>query len=873
VLDARSSGTHRPRATLSILAVFAVGLTCGVVATLLLTGNHDEVRTGGTSLGRILSATPMRLEEDREAKRRLNSPGVADIIEESSASEHSESHGTGHDSHTEEGHKEHHGYLSLFFLLSTVAFGCVLQVAQERILPCVPYTCMLFFTGIIIAVVHYLRARHEFGLAKLDNWHDSVDMWENIDPHLIFYIFLPALIFAEAMKMKIKLFGRLLKQVLLLAGPGVLIGTVLTATFAKYCLPYGWDWQVSLMFGSILAATDPVAVVALFNTLGVSPRLTMLISGESLINDGTAIVIFTLLLPQVCEHIDVKDSGPWGISLAIMRLTLLAVVLGAVIASVFLVVIFGTASSGYHSDAMIQVAVTICCAFLSFFLAETELSTSGVLSVVSSGLVFAYAAWPRFANRETIHTVWEFIEFIGNTVIFLLAGLLFGDKCMKSYYTRDLELTDLWWLLVVYLAATVIRTVMMALLLPLLNCMGQRITWKEALVMVWSGLRGAVGLVLAIIVDLEFNVGNNPEQKTQGAKILFHVGGMAMLTVAINAPLTAPLLRKLRLTRPPLLEDEVTDHFEKELNHRTALRLQDFTQEMWFNGANREFVSELVPPLGGHHEHRGLERISENISHAIAKASSIRGQRFRNCKASHTHKLERYREVFMRAVQHHYWLDIEGGVVNRASKVARILLYSTDHCLDEADQPLTDWDILKDMLNDTYTYGTLAKCWHTVLPHCQMLEHFFPSPSSVTLWKVYASLAYMKAHQAVRREVHKNLPLDSVLDATVQDEVHRESAEQEGKAFNFLNSLPRDAVEHGKSRMLAGRLLHMQIEDVRQLQADGFLSDKGASHILHEVQEAQRENQAIFYDADEDSLSESDDDVVMAPLNNYNSRG
>ena len=83
-------------------------------------------------------------------------------------------------------------------------------------------------------------------------------------------------------------------QCLLLACPGVLLGTFLTAAVGKYVLPYGWDWNVAMAFGSILAATDPVAVVSILNELGASPKLTMLISGESLMNDGTAIVVYSL---------------------------------------------------------------------------------------------------------------------------------------------------------------------------------------------------------------------------------------------------------------------------------------------------------------------------------------------------------------------------------------------------------------------------------------------------------------------------------------------------------------------------------------------------------------------------------------------------
>merc|ERR1719326_1634762 len=96
--------------------------------------------------------------------------------------------------------------------------------------------------------------------------------------------------------MKTSLFRKCFGQIAILACPGVLLGTFLVGSFAMYVLPYPWDWPVALTFGSVMSATDPVAVVALFNTLGVSPRLTMLVSGESLLNDGTAICVFMLMM-------------------------------------------------------------------------------------------------------------------------------------------------------------------------------------------------------------------------------------------------------------------------------------------------------------------------------------------------------------------------------------------------------------------------------------------------------------------------------------------------------------------------------------------------------------------------------------------------
>merc|ERR1740138_1302534 len=154
--------------------------------------------------------------------------------------------------------------------------------------------------GLIIAVIQAIK-RH-YGKVVWSSFDKAVALWATADPHLILFIFLPPLVFGEAMSLNVSLVKACFKQCMLLAGPGVLIGTFLTGVAGKFVLPYGWDWNTCLLFGSILSATDPVAVVAIFNSLGVSPRLTMLISGESLFNDGTAYVVFQLMM-DVCQGV------------------------------------------------------------------------------------------------------------------------------------------------------------------------------------------------------------------------------------------------------------------------------------------------------------------------------------------------------------------------------------------------------------------------------------------------------------------------------------------------------------------------------------------------------------------------------------------
>merc|ERR1740133_318143 len=116
----------------------------------------------------------------------------------------------------------------------------------------------------------------------------------DIDPHLLLFTLLPALLAGDAMTIDTSVARTVAKQCIFLAGPGVLFGSFMTAIFLKLYLPYDWPNMLCLVSGSILAATDPVAVVGLLKELGASPTLTVQIQGESLLNDGTAIVLYTI---------------------------------------------------------------------------------------------------------------------------------------------------------------------------------------------------------------------------------------------------------------------------------------------------------------------------------------------------------------------------------------------------------------------------------------------------------------------------------------------------------------------------------------------------------------------------------------------------
>lgn len=703
----------------------------------------------------------------------------------------------------------HHRYFALLFFFGTLAIGSLILMALERFHLSIPYTMALFVAGGLVEVVHHFKSHDS--IFHWESWYTSVGMWEAINPHLIFYAFLPALLFGEAMRLNSQLVTTCCWQVLLLACPGVLVGTALTGCVGYYVLPYGWGWPISLVFGSILAATDPVAVVALFNTLGVSPRLTMLISGESLLNDGTAIVVFALMLKIALG----ATVGAWGIVGFFGQMTLVAILWGGLLGGLAVVLIGKCAEQSYKSDSMIQVVVTLCCGYLAFFIAETELSTSGVLATVSSGYVVAFFSWPRFANRETMHTVWETIEFVGNTLIFFLAGLIFGHISLSRRHFISLE--DVGWLLVVYVCMMLIRAFMVGLFWYPLNYLGSPFQWREGVVMVWSGLRGAVSLAMAIIVDLE------PEISPQmGSRIMFLVGGSAALTFIVNATLAPQLLRLLGLTRASRARSQVLKRLSKHVDQQTMEACEQqlsSRKDIRFSQANMSLVQEMLQQDFSGGQDDGTGQLAGEEAGGEQEAEELATV---------------YREIWLRMVQHHYWGSIGEGIIPRTLKVARTLLHSTDEALDSTWQKLNDWEVVaRDLGADrpgtvTHYVRFLAEC----RPFCWIPE-FQRSVSEDyrIMQEVYVVLSFQEAHMYAQEEVKKYLSTRDPVAIEVMQRVASESEDQLQRASALLGELSQDSVELGRSEMLARKLLHQQLSHVEHMEESGLLTPSEASSM------------------------------------------
>jgi NhaP-type Na+/H+ or K+/H+ antiporter len=284
--------------------------------------------------------------------------------------------------------------------------------------PSLQLTVALFVLGMFASLIlEGLELKDSIG-----SFGHSYDMWMDIDPHLLLFTLLPALLAGDAMTIDTSVARRVAYQCLYLAGPGVLVQAGIVAS-SLYAYKAGdWDFRLCLITGSILCATDPVAVVALLKELGASPMLTVQIQGESLLNDGTAIVLFLVSYNMMAG----VEYDVAGVLMFLVKTAGMAWALGMFIGYFFFGWIRIASNRLSHSSGMIQITLTICCAYWSFVLAEGVLNMSGVLACVAASLVLAHHMWPHIVAPESLHHVWHTIESLGNIIIFFLAGALTG---------------------------------------------------------------------------------------------------------------------------------------------------------------------------------------------------------------------------------------------------------------------------------------------------------------------------------------------------------------------------------------------------------------------------------------------------------------
>jgi CPA1 family monovalent cation:H+ antiporter len=298
---------------------------------------------------------------------------------------------------------------------------------------------------------------------------------------LIFNILLPPLVFEAALQLEWRRFRDELPLTLTLAVAGVAIAAVIVAGGMHWIV--GWSWIGAALFGALIAATDPVSVIAAFREMGAQPRVSMVVESESLLNDGVAAVGFAVVSAVAL------GVSPNAASIAPTFLWTLVggMLIGLAVSGAVLLVV------GRTDDPLVEISLTTIAAYASFLIAE-HVHASGIISALAAGLLIG-SAGTRFVSdegRTRIGFAWEYFAFLANSFVFILIGMNLANQPL-----RDLGSTAAMVAIVLVFAG---RALSIYPLATLFHGSRWRLPFEYQHTLFWGGLRGALALALALAV-------------------------------------------------------------------------------------------------------------------------------------------------------------------------------------------------------------------------------------------------------------------------------------------------------------------------------------------------------------------------------------
>ena len=406
-----------------------------------------------------------------------------------------------------------------FVILLAIATTVALLARRVK----TPYTVALVLAGLGLGATHAVEAPH-------------------LTKELLFTVFLPGLLFEAAYHLEFRRFWSNKVAILSLAIPGVVVaisitGVLLTPVVAGLHFVDGFTLVHGMVFGALIAATDPIAVVGLFRRLGAPKRLNVLIEGESLLNDGTAVVAFTLVAALASgETTTVSESTLQFFTVVGMGI-LVGSALGILLSKVTQTI----------DDPMIEITLTTIAAYGSFAVAE-QFHYSGVIATVTAGLWcgnWGATSGMSAATRVAVESFWEYVSFALNSFVFLLIGFeVEVPRLVESAVP----------ILAAYAVVTLARAVVVGGVSAALSRTTERIPWRWTAVLTWGGLRGSLSMVLVLSLSRDF-----PHRDL----LVTMTSGVVIVSILLQGLSMAPLLRRTGLA------GEHGDRLEHEVQRAT----------------------------------------------------------------------------------------------------------------------------------------------------------------------------------------------------------------------------------------------------------------------------------------------------------------
>jgi len=400
--------------------------------------------------------------------------------------------------------------------IGLLLLACVVAILAKMITH-LPYAIFLTLVGLAVGILHLGPHPEHVGFS-----HD-----------LIYFVFLPPILFQGALHTDLKRLTSQLPTILALAVPGVVVSTFLVGGL-MWCIGGITSLLVAMLFGALITPTDPVSVLALFRQANAPEDLRTLVEGESMFNDGTGVVLFTIFLEALLGTHVTLGAGIW----IFFKVALGGMVIGALTGvAIFLVL-------RKLNDHLLENAICLVLAFGAFWLAEM-LHFSGVIATVTAGLLIGsygrrFSMSPK--TKETVETFFESIDFVLNSFLFILIGLELREIPHQVAVNP-------WRLAGVAIAAMLVSRAFVTYTftwgLDKLQRPNPR-RWSH--VLFWSGLRGSIPI--ALLLHLPVDLPDDHVLTRFRPELIFAGFSCVFFSLVVQGLTMSPLLRRLGISQP-----------------------------------------------------------------------------------------------------------------------------------------------------------------------------------------------------------------------------------------------------------------------------------------------------------------------------------
>ncbi len=432
---------------------------------------------------------------------------------------------------------------------------------------------LLIIAAAVAMFTKYIRLPYTIALVLVGIAMGALDLLPHmlLTPELVFHIFLPILLFEAAFNIDLLDLQKTIRPIAMLALPGVLLATTVTAVvtyagFELWNVAPDFSWGHALLFGVTVAATDPISVLALFRELGVTKRLSLIVEGESLFNDGVAVVLFGIFLGMA-------QGGELKL-LSAVRQFVVSVVGGGGIG-----VLLGLAMAKVMSlvdDHLIEITLTTILAFSAYLLAE-DLHVSGVMAVIGAGLMtgnYSTKLAMSPTTRVSVSDFWEYAAFVVNSVLFLMIGI----------EVKIVAFAPLWFAVLLAVAGMICgRAAAVFLTAPVIGKVDKVLPGSWQSVLFWGGIRGAICMVLALSL---------PRNLPLRQLLITMIFAVVIFTLLVQGLSIKALLKKLGLL--PITTQEAYEVRKGEIYSLGRAQLE--LEQMYSRGVLSPRNYELLAP-------------------------------------------------------------------------------------------------------------------------------------------------------------------------------------------------------------------------------------------------------------------------------------